>query len=382
MHGAEKDTVPSDMASAIESTTADNIRLIKKFGASRVSNIENLPDFYTFRNGIMYSHRDFDRFMKNLNDGRKCAIVSGFNASGTPHMGHIPVFDTNLFFQKKYGMKLFMPISDDESYVSNKVKTQQEGIRNSLLLVRVMIAFGFEPSKTKFIIDHIYTNIYNLAIKLSKGLTLSEVKAVYGYTPDQNIGLHFYPAVQSAHIIYPLTQGFEDVLVPIGSDEDSHMRVCRDLAAKFDYIKPAALHSSFMPGLDGEKMSKSRNNGIFLMEGEKEIKRKIMSAFSGGQASVEEHRRLGGNPDVDMAFFYLKSYFLSSEEAEEIAKKYRSGEILSGEMKNMLFEKVMERVSNLKAAYEKVTEKEIEKSVMVDEGIDLKKLMEEYNIFE
>jgi tryptophanyl-tRNA synthetase len=382
MHDADKKEDSSNTASGISSVTADNVRLIKKFGASRISNMDNVPDFYTFGNGLIYSHRDFDRFMKNLNDGKKCAIVSGFNASGMPHMGHIPVFDTNLFFQKEHGVKLFMPISDDESYVSNKVKTQQEGIRNSLMLARVMIAYGFDPSKTKFIIDHIYTDIYNLAIKLSKGLTLSEVKAVYGYTTDQNIGLHFYPAVQSAHIIYPLTRGFEDVLVPIGSDEDSHMRVCRDLAGKFGYIKPAALHSVFMPGLDGEKMSKSRNNGIFLLESEKEIKRKIMSAFSGGQASIEEHRKLGGNPDVDMAFFYLKSYFLTKKESEEVSERYRSGAMLSGEMKNMLFEKVIERVNRLKEAYEKVTEKEIEKSVMVDEHIDLKKLMEEYNIFE
>ncbi len=368
-------------ASEIASVTADNIKLIKKFGASPISEIKGLPDFYTFGKMLMYSHRDFDRYMKNLKDGKKCAIVSGFNASGTPHMGHIPVFDTNLFMQRKFGIDLFMPISDDESYVSNKVSTQEEGIKNSLLLVRVMIAYGFDTKKTKFIIDHIYTNIYNLAIKLSKGLTLSEVKAVYGYTPDQNIGLQFYPTVQSAHIIFPLTRGYDDVLVPIGADEDSHMRVCRDLAAKFGFVKPAALHSIFMPGLDGEKMSKSRNNGIFLFEDEKSIKKKIMNAFSGGQASIEEHRKLGGNPDVDMAYFYLKNYFLERDEAESLAEDYRKGKLLSGEMKTMLYERVMERINKLKGDYSKVSEKDMEKAIMVDEGVDLKKMMDDYGIF-
>ncbi|MCL5404285.1 MAG: tryptophan--tRNA ligase [Candidatus Marsarchaeota archaeon] len=366
----------------IASVTADNIRLIEKFGAGRISDLDEIPDFYTFKNGLIYSHRDFDRYMSSLKGKKKCAIVSGFNASGLPHLGHIPVFDTNLFFQREYGVNIFMPISDDESYVSGKVKTQEEAIKNSFMLVRTMIAYGFDPSKTKFIIDHIYTNIYNLAIRLSRGLTLSEVKAVYGYTADQNIGLQFYPVVQSAHITYPLTIGYDDVMVPIGSDEDSHMRVCRDLAGKFGMVKPAALHSIFMPGLDGEKMSKSRNNGIFLNESEKEVKRKIMSAFSGGQVSVEEHRKHGGNPDVDMAYFYLKSYFLDKKEAEGLAEEYRKGRVLSGEMKNMLFEKVMDRISRLKAAYLKVSEKDMEKGIMLDEGIDLRSMMEKYNVFE
>jgi predicted nucleic acid-binding protein len=81
-----------------------------------------------------------------------------------------------------------------------------------------------------------------------------------------------------------------------------------------------------------------------------------MSAFSGGQASIEEHRRLGGNPHVDMAFLYLKSYFLTKKESEDVSERYSSGAMLSGEMKNMLFEKVIERINKLKEAYEKVDE--------------------------
>ena len=293
----------------IESVTADNVRLIEKFGAGMISELKEIPDFYTFNNGLIYSHRDFDRFLSSLKSKKKCAIVSGFNASGLPHLGHISVFDTNLFFQRKYNVDIFMPISDDESYVSGKVDTQETAIKNSFMLVKTMIAYGFDVSKTKFIIDYIYTNIYDLAIKLSRGLTLSEVKAVYGYTPDQNIGLHFYPVVQSAHIVYPLTIGYDDVIVPIGSDEDSHMRVCRDLAVKFGLVKPAALHSVFMPGLDGEKMSKSRNNGIFINESEKEVKRKIMGAFSGGQSSAEEHRKLGGQSKRRHGIFLPKELF-------------------------------------------------------------------------
>ena len=99
---------------------------------------------------------------------------------------------------------------------------------------------------TFFIIDQIYTNIYNLAIKLSKKITLSEVKATYGYKNEDNPGLYFYPAIQSAHIIFPQEKhGIKNVLVPIGPDEDAHIRISRDIAARFNYNKPAILHSSY-----------------------------------------------------------------------------------------------------------------------------------------
>ena len=117
----------------------DNEKLVKEFGASRISKLKDMPDFYTFKKGLIYSHRDFDKFLSRLEKGEPSAIVSGFNASGTIHLGHKAVFDTNLYFQKKYGLKVFIPISDDESYVSGKVKTQEEAFEHSLNLVKVLI---------------------------------------------------------------------------------------------------------------------------------------------------------------------------------------------------------------------------------------------------
>ena len=93
-------------------------------------------------------------------------------------------------------------------------------------LAKELLAYGFNPKKTFFIIDQVYTNIYNLAVKLSKKVNYSEIKATYGYKPEENIGLHFYPAVQSAHILFPqVAKGIKNVLVPIGPDEDAHIRI-------------------------------------------------------------------------------------------------------------------------------------------------------------
>jgi tryptophanyl-tRNA synthetase len=343
----------------------ENIDLVEKFGATALSHLKEKPDFYTFNKEIIYSHRDFDKFFNALKKGEKCAILSGVNASGTLHIGHKAIFDTNLFFQKKYGLPVFIPISDDESYVSGKVKDQKEALENAMKLAKELLAYGFDPHKTYFIIDQIYTNIYNLAIKLSRKVTLSEIKASYGYKPEDNPGLYFYPAVQSAHILFPQEDfGIKNVLVPIGPDEDTHIRICRDIAGRMGYIKPAILHARFFPGLDGEKMSKSKNNAVFLNDNEKIIRQKINKAFSGGAKTIEEHRKHGGKPEEDVSIFYLTNLFLDDKQSEKIIKEYKEGRLLSGEVKNMLADKVVAFVKEFQARLKEISDKELDKTIM------------------
>jgi tryptophanyl-tRNA synthetase len=346
----------------------DNEKLVKEFGAKKIAGLKDKPDFYTFNKGLIYSHRDFDKFYSALKKGEKCAILSGLNASGTLHLGHKVVFDTNLYFQKEHGIPVFIPISDDESYVAGKIASQEKALEYSKQLAKELIAYGFDPKKTFFIIDQVYTNIYNFAIKLSKKVNYSEVKATYGYKPEENIGLHFYPAVQSAHILFPMEKfGIKHVLVPIGPDEDAHLRISRDIAGREGYEKPATVHVSFIPGLDGGKMSKSKNNAIFLKDSKKDIIKKVNRAFSGGQKTVEEHREKGGNPDVDMSFRYLSTYFLEKEESEKIAKEYKEGKMLSGEMKKMLSEKLVDFIGDFQKRLKKLSDKDIDKCILKNE---------------
>lgn len=350
----------------MNSQARDNEKLIKEFGASSIEKLSSAPDFYTFKTGVLASHRDFDKFFSALKKGEKCAILSGLNASGTLHIGHKAVFDTNLFFQKEYNLPVFIPISDDESYVSGKVEDQKEALQNSLKLAKELLAYGFNPKKTFFIIDQIYTNIYNLAIKLSRKVNLSEIKATYGYKNEENIGLHFYPAIQSAHIIFPQeVHKIKNVLVPIGPDEDAHIRISRDLASRFGYRKPAILHSLFLPGMGGGKMSTSiPHTAIFLSDTEKQIRNKINKAFSGGQKTIEEHRKKGGNPDVDVSFTYLKYLFLNEKESNELAEKYKKGEILSGEMKKIFADKAVEFIKQFQSNLKKITDNDVDKAIL------------------
>jgi tryptophanyl-tRNA synthetase len=348
-----------------EKIPQENVDLVKTFGAELISKLKEKPDLYTFNSDLIYSHRDFDKFFAALKKGEKCAIVSGLNASGTFHIGHKAVFDTNLFFQRKYNIPIFVPISDDESYVAKKVKSQEEALVYSIQLAKELLAYGFDPKKTYIIIDQIYTNIYNLAIKLSTHVTISEIKATYGYQNEDNPGLFFYPTIQAAHILFPQEKfGIKNVLVPIGPDEDAHLRICRDIAGRMGYNKPAVLHIRFLPGINGEKMSKSKNNAIFFRDDEKTIKKKVGSAFSGGQPTIEKHRKYGGKPEEDISIFYLSRFFLTEKESEELKEKYKKGEILSSEVKKMFADKATAFLKEFQSKVKSLKQEEIEKAIL------------------
>ena len=128
-------------------------------------------------------------------------------------------------------------------------------------------------------------------------------------------------------------------------------------------------------------MSKSKNNGISLLDPENDIKKKIMNAFSGGQSTIEEHRKLGGNPDIDISYIYLKSYFLNNKESKDIYDEYKKGRILSGEIKKMFFDKLNERLTDFKEKYEKISIKDIEKVILKNEDVDIEKICNNLEIF-
>lgn len=106
-------------------------------------------------------------------------------------------------------------------------------------------------------------------------------------------------------------------LIPCAIDQDPYFRLTRDVAVKLKYPKPALLHAKFFPALQGpqSKMSASDpNSSIYMTDTPNQIKNKVnRHAFSGGKETEEEHRRLGGDPDVDVSYQYL-SFFLDDDE--------------------------------------------------------------------
>ncbi len=347
----------------VESKELDYEKLIRQFGTQPISSLKKnlIPDHKIFRLGIAFSHRDFDKFMQAIKQGKKVAIVSGFQPSSGMHFGHLMTFQTNLFFQKKYGVEVFIPISDDETYVTRKVETQEQALENAKKIAAQIIALGFKKRLTKMFIDSQYTKIYNFAFKLSRGYTISLIKDAYGFTDSINPGLMFYPCVQAAHLLMPQLDEFggpKHTLVLIGIDQDVYVRIARDIAEKFGFIRPGALHLKFLPGLKGGKMSGSKpETCIYLDDKIEEVERKILNAFTGGQGNLEDQRKYGGNPNICVVFKYLATFFLNEKEMTEHERNCKSGKLMCGECKQMLINKLKKFLREFQKKVKKAEEK-------------------------
>jgi tryptophanyl-tRNA synthetase len=144
---------------------------------------------------------------------------------------------------------------------------------------------------------------------------------------SDNIGKIHFGAIQAAPSFsnsFPQIFGTKSdipCLIPCAIDQDPYFRLTRDVAHKLRYPKPTLLHAKFFPALQGPqtKMSASDvSSSIYMNDTPNQIKNKInRHGFSGGRETEEEHRRLGGNPDVDVSYQYL-SFFL--EDDDELAQ--------------------------------------------------------------
>ena len=163
---------------------------------------------------------------------------------------------------------------------------------------------------------------------------------------SNNIGEFAFPATQSATSFatsFPFIFGSDlkkvskiPCLIPCAIDQDPYFRQCRDNAPRLNLVKPAIIHTVFLPSLRGSesKMSASdTDSSILLKDTDNQIKKKIGKAFSGGQDTKEEQERIGGRTAVDVPFQYLSFFLESDEELETIKQRYESGRMQSGEMK-------------------------------------------------
>jgi len=212
-----------------------------------------------------------------------------------------------------------------------------------------VIALGFKPEKTKFLIDTKHAGImYKEACKVAKKITFSMVKSSFGFNESNNVGSIFYTAMQAVPAFLPSVIKNKNIpcLIPLGIDQDPHFRISRDVMPKLGHYKPAIMHNVFLPPLTGigGKMAASAGaeNAIYTTDTPEEVKKKINKyAFSGGQATIEEHRKKGGNPDVDVSFQYLKMFFEPDDrKLQKIHDDYKSGKLLTGELKAILIDKI------------------------------------------
>jgi len=331
-------------------------KLIKEFGTEEVNDtlLKRIEKYtgelhFMLRRKVFFSHRDMHWLLDEYEKGNKFVLYTGRGPSGDMHIGHIVPLIFTKWLQEKFNAELYFQITDDEKFLFSKKENQTLEDVNKLAHDNLLdiIALGFKPKKTKIFIDTEYAKtLYKEAIKVAKHLTFSTAKATFGFTNESNIGQIFFTSMQSVPAFLPTIQKgkMTPVLIPCAVDQDPHFRITRDIASKLGYPKPAAIHSIFIPGLQyGGKMSTSEpNSTIFLKDTPKQVKDKInKQAFSGGRDTIEEHRRLGGNPDIDVSFQLLRIIFEPDDQKlQKIYDDYKSGKMLSGELKQICIEKI------------------------------------------
>lgn len=342
-----------------------------------------------FENNIFFAHRDLDKLMDNcLKHGKNNFYIYTGRGPSSPnlHLGHMIPFLSAKYLQDVFDVPVIIQITDDEKYYHSKKEGcciqdfQNYAIEN----IKDIIACQFNPKKTFIFINSTYTSnmSYNLA-KIQKKINLNQIKTVFGYDEEDNMGRVSFPVHQMApsfastfpnllsdspvlndsnpiNILLKQLENPKEYQSELGKlknlrcliiaavDQDPYFRILRDVASKIKEHKPAVVYSKFLASLLGKnnKMSASVDkSAIFLTDTPKQIKKKVNSyAFSGGQETIELHQQLGGNVEVDVAFQYIEFFCSDIEKINEIRENYKSGKLSTGELKKFCIQILTELV--------------------------------------
>ncbi len=333
----------------------DYDKLIKDFGTEKIDDKllkrikKHTGELHHFlQRKVYFSHRDMNWLLDKLEKGEKFHLYTGRGPSGKVHLGHIVPWLMTKWFQDKFDTELWFQMTDDEKFLI-KNKPLEEVNKTSYENALDVIAVGFKPKKTHIFsdIDYIKTQ-YKIALKVAKKTTFSTAKAIFGFTDSSNIGIIFFPSIQTVPCFLPSELNGKNIpiLIPASIDQDNYWRMARDVAEKLGYYKPTQIHGRFLPGLqgmseDGKMSSSVESTCIFTTDSPEVVEEKIMKhAFSGGARSVEEHRKYGGNPDIDVSYQWLTFFEEDDEKLKKIYNDYKSGALLTGELKQILIDKL------------------------------------------
>lgn len=327
-------------------------KLIQEFG---ISPLKELPEIFNkelaYRRKIIFAHRDIQRILEAIKNKKKFIMMTGLMPTGKCHLGHLMIVKQMIFFQN-LGAKVYITVADLEAY-NARGQTLEESRKIAEDYILNYLAMGLDIKKCEIYFQserskdakksNAYYRLQNL---LAKHLTFNEFKAVYGEITPGKMLSSLLQASDMLHLQLPEFEGNCPIIVPVGVDQDPHLRLARDVSQRIkkpQFTQLSSIYTLFLPGLNGGKMSASDPTSyIAPTDSQEEVKKKINKyAFSGGQATLEEHRKLGGNPDIDICFQYLKFMFEEDDKKlAKIEKDYRAGKLLTGELKQYTIDKI------------------------------------------
>jgi len=399
----------------IEKTFAD-------FGIDPIAPvIQELPEVPSFMSrGIVVGHRDYSAIAGAIRRKAPFHILTGFMPSGHPHLGHLMVMK-EVVWHVQQGGNGYITIADREAHAVRGL-SWEKCVEYGKEYLACLYALGFE-GQTYFQSKN--DRLKDLAFEAATKVNFSELSSIYGFTPETDLAHAESVITQVADILYPqIDREPAPTLVPVGIDQDPHIRLTRGIAHKmrmftveerdgyisvrsknapekaleavkqafpgakkyeghvdikgghcaevsakvrdierahggYGFFTPSSTYHIFMPGLTGGKMSSSIPESIIsFYEPEAVVRKKVMSGITGGRMTLEEQKKLGGEPDK-CSIFLLNLFHMVSDDAElaEIRRKCRAGEVTCGQYKKDTAERVVSFLNEFREKMDAASDK-------------------------
>lgn len=292
----------------------------------------------------------------------KKVLLSGVKPTGTPHLGnYFGAMKQFVDLQNSGGYAVFIMIADLHALTSVHDSNElRENINN---LVLDYLAIGLDPKKVAIFRQSQVSEHAELAWIFNCLTTMPELMRAHSFkdaeakNKDINVGVFTYPLLMASDILL-----YDTNIVPVGRDQEQHLEIARDTARTFNniygkgeqiFIEPEALvmaNVSVVPGIDGQKMSKSYKNVIPLFGTDEEWQKAVMSIVTDSK-SPEEIK----DPET-CNIFALHKLVTNSDKLEEIRKRYIEGGIGYKESKDLLLESIKKYFGPMRDVREKLAE--------------------------
>jgi tryptophanyl-tRNA synthetase len=281
-------------------------------------------------------------------------ILTGVQSTGTPHLGNLlgailPAVE----MANKPENESFLFIADLHSVT--QIKDGKSLRENTYSVAATWLACGLDTNKVTFYRQSDVPQTAELSWYLSCFFPFQRLTLAHSFKDkadrlaDVNAGLFTYPMLMAADILL-----YDAEFVPVGKDQLQHLEITRDVASRFNhqmgdtFVLPEAISSEetkIVPGTDGEKMSKSRNNFINIFQDDKALRKQVM-AIQTDSTPLEEPK----NPDTDNVFAIYK-LIATPEQTEAMRANYLGGNYGYGHAKQALYELICEKFKTTREKY-------------------------------
>lgn len=281
-------------------------------------------------------------------------ILTGIQSTGTPHLGNIlGAIHPAIELANDPSNESFLFIADLHSLT--QIKDGETLKKNTYSTAATWLAFGLNPEKTIFYRQSDIPQVTELTWYLSCYFPFQRLTLAHSFKDkadrlgDVNAGLFTYPMLMAADILI-----YDAEFVPVGKDQLQHLEITRDVASRFNarmgetFVLPQDKiqeNTKLVPGTDGEKMSKSRNNFIDIFASEKELKKQVMSIQT-------DSKELEDVKDPETCHVFQLYKLLASEaEIADMSSKYIAGGYGYGHAKLALLELILTKFENHRKIY-------------------------------